>query len=220
MTPVVINNFNRISTVKKLVEDLQRLNYNEIHILDNGSTNPDVLQLYDTLHSVEVHKHRNMGPRAIYDTGLIKKFKGWVAYTDSDIELNPNTPAGFIEILIEKAEKWGYNKAGLALRLDDIQPHQFGYNWKAWEAKYWTQELEKDVYHADVDTTFCVIRTDQPFSYSSIRIAGDFTCRHIPWYSQWDSLSVEEIFYLENSSNDSTYKKCYLEYKARKNDSN
>lgn len=212
--PVVINNRNWITPVKKLVEDLQRLNYEEIHIIDNGSTSPDLLQFYDTLSSVRVHHYPNIGPRAIYDTGLIKQFKGWVAYTDSDIELNPNTPPGFIETLIEKAGKWGYQKAGLALKLDDIESHQFGYSWKNWESKYWMQELEKDVYHADVDTTFCIVRKDIPFQYRSIRIAGDFTCRHLPWYTDFNHLSKEEQFYLDHSSDESTYQRVYKQFLA------
>lgn len=216
MIPCVINNFNRLSTTKKLVEDLQALNYTKIVILDNGSSYPPLLQWYNTLSDVVVYKLNNIGPRAIYDSGIIKSFPSWVAYTDSDIELNLNTPHGFIETMIEKAEKWGYTKAGLALRTDDIQPHQFGYNWREWESKYWTQELEKDVYHADVDTTFCIVRKDIPFQYRSIRLAGDFTCKHLPWYNSFDNLSEEEEYFLEHSSDDSTYKRCWKQYVASK----
>ena len=52
--PVVINNFNRFSTTKKMVEDLQRLGFPDIYIIDNGSNYPALLQWYSCIEGSSV----------------------------------------------------------------------------------------------------------------------------------------------------------------------
>jgi hypothetical protein len=37
--------------------------------------------------------------------------------------------------------------------------------------------------------------------YESVRIGGDFACRHIPWYLDFTNLSEEEQYYLNNLDN-------------------
>lgn len=213
--PIVINNFNRLSTTKKLTEDLYALGYQNIHILDNLSTYKPLLEWYEFIQEFSnVHVEMledNMEQLAIYNSGYINKFEGkpWIAYTDSDIELNPSTPGEFIAILIEKAEKYGYNKVGLALRRDDLPDNDYANHYRWWEERYWKNELEKDVYDAHIDTTFCIIRHGQPFDYKAIRVAGNLTAKHVPWYTNFDDLSEEERYYLEQAKGWSTYKRYY-----------
>jgi hypothetical protein len=140
----------------------------------------------------------------------------WIAYTDSDIELNPNTPSNFIEILIEKAEKYKYTKAGLSIRIDDLPDTPFANEYKNWEKKYWETPLEENVYDAQIDTTFCIIKPELRFDYKALRVGGDLTCRHIPWYNSLDNLDEEELYYIEHSLDYSTYKRYYNTYKNQK----
>ena len=52
MIKIVINNRNRLTSTKNMLEHLLRLNPNEqIIILDNGSTYPPLLEWYKTIKS-------------------------------------------------------------------------------------------------------------------------------------------------------------------------
>jgi hypothetical protein len=209
--PVIINNFNRLSTTKKLVEDLKNLSYNNVHILDNKSSYLPLLEWYNTQPSVVKRLDDNLLQLAVYNSGYINEFikEPWIAYTDSDIELNQDTPFGFIETLIEKAEKYDRSKAGLALRIDDLPDNEYANHYRAWEEKYWQKELEPNVYDAHIDTTFCVIKPGQPFDYAAVRVGGNMTARHVPWYADFHNLTSEEKYYLETSNGWSTYKRFY-----------
>jgi hypothetical protein len=209
--PIILNNFNRLSTTKKLADDLSKLGYTNIHILDNDSTYPPLLDWYEhCAYKVEL-MGKNYGQLAVYNSDYINKFKGWVAYSDSDIELNPFTPKGMVEGLIRFAERYNKPKAGLALRIDDL-PHTT-YSDYVWfhEQKYWDRELESDVYEANVDTTFSVIKVGEPFTYEAIRLGGNYTARHIPWYLDYDNLTEEEKYYIEHSSSEFSTTKRFVD---------
>lgn len=209
--PIVINNFNRLTTTRDLVRDLKRLGYTNIHILDNDSKYPPLLEWYDTNPCTIKRLGANLGQLAIYNSGYINEFKGWVAYTDSDIELNPETPRDFIQILIEAAEDCNKLKAGLALRLGDLPNTEYAQYAKYWEQRYWEVKLKKDIYDANVDTTFCVIQVGQPFTYDAVRVAGKFTARHIPWYLNYDNLSEEEQYIINHSNSEFSTTKRYVD---------
>jgi len=215
--PVIINNFNRVTTTKKLVSDLQNLGYTNVIILDNQSTYTPLLEWYKTNPCRVEHLERNFQSLAVYDCGIIKEFKDlpWVAYTDSDIELNPNTPADFVNTLIEKAEKYDYPKAGLSIRIDDLPDTNFANEYRIWERKYWEHPLEENVFDAQVDTTFCIIKPSLRFDYRALRVAGDLTCIHRPWYVDFDNLDEEELHYIEKSLDYSTYKRYYYTHKNK-----
>lgn len=209
--PIIINNRNRLTTTKKLADNLYSLGYTNIHILDNNSTYPPLLEWYKECSYRVKRSDKNLGQLAIYNSGYINEFKGWVAYSDSDIELNPNTPRGFIEQMIGIAEKYNKLKVGLALRIDDLPTNLHAARFKLWEQPHWTKEIEKDVYEAFVDTTFSIIKVGQPFQYQALRIAGDLTARHIPWYQDYDNLSEEERYYIDHSSSEFSTTKRFID---------
>jgi len=201
--PVIINNFNRLTTTRKLAEDLSKLGYRNIHILDNASTYPPLLEWYKECPYTVKRLDANLGNLAIYNSAYISNFNGWVVYSDSDILLGENTPQDVVEKMIEATEKYGYLKAGLSLRIDDLPNTDYGNKARIWERKYWEQKLEEDVYEAEVDTTFSIIRTDQPFMYKALRLGGRYTAIHHPWYLDYSNLSEEEKYVINAS--DSTY---------------
>jgi glycosyltransferase involved in cell wall biosynthesis len=87
---VVINNRNRLTTTKNMVEKLLQLNPDEqIIIIDNGSTYPPLLEWYKTI-NVEVYFEKNEGHLALWATQLDKVLGEFFVYTDSDIILNEN----------------------------------------------------------------------------------------------------------------------------------
>lgn len=209
--PIILNNFNRLTTTKKLADDLSKLGYTNIHILDNKSTYPPLLEWYSQCpYTVEL-LDGNLGQLAVYNSGYINKFQGWVAYSDSDIEINPNTPQGFVEHMTQVAERHNRIKSGLALKIDDIPNTRYGLYVKWLESRYWKQELEPDIYSAHVDTTFSVIQVGQPFTYEAVRLAGNYTARHIPWYLDYENLSPEELFIIEHSSSEFSTTKRFVD---------
>ena len=196
---VVINNRNRLTTTKKMVDDLLERDTKKIIIIDNESTYPPLLEWYKTLPSnVRVHYGPNYGHFAIFISGVLKEIEeDWCFYTDADIELNPNMPKNYQQYMYELATAYNYNKVALALRIDDIPDHYMLKNQVLRnEGHWWSQRILENVYRADTDTTFCLIKKCDQFD--SLRIAGDYTARHTPWYLDLDNLSEEEQYYNDN----------------------
>lgn len=196
---VVINNRNRLSTTKKLVEDLLERNTKQIWILDNGSTYEPLLDWYQTLpNEVEVKRYDNHGYLAIFSTGLINQIEEeWCFYTDSDIELNPKMTKDYQEAMLYYAHALDSKKISLALDISDLPDHYwFKEQVKRNEGRWWLDEVEPNVFRADTDTTFSLIQKCDQFS--SFRLGGDFTSKHIPWYIDLDNLTEEETYYIDN----------------------
>lgn len=209
--PIFLINRNLLSSTKKLVEDLYNLGETNLHIIDNASTYPPLLEWYKEQTLAKVHYHENLGERALWNSNLINEIDSpYYIISDSDIELNPNTPKTLIQDMISLMEKYDYTKIGLSLSLDFPQDNDYQkFSWE-WEQKFWQEELEPDLYRADVDTTFCLFKKGE-FTYRSLRMAGDYTARHLPWHKDLNNLSQEDIYYLQHSSNTSTFKRHYEE---------
>jgi hypothetical protein len=199
MFKVVINNRDRLSTTKKLVEDLLERNTQEIWIIDNASTYPPLLDWYNQVpNEVKVLRYHNGGHLALWSLGVVNNIpEDWVFYTDSDIELNPKMPKDYQRIMLEAAREYNHIKVGCALAVDDIPEHYWLRNQVLRnENRWWLEQIGPDVYLADTDTTFNLNRKADLFK--SIRLAGDFTCRHKPWYINMDSLDAEEQYYYDH----------------------
>jgi len=212
--PVIINNYNRLTTTKKLADDLKNLGYTNIHILDNASSFPPLLEWYMDCPYIVKRLDSNQEFLSVYNSGYINEFidRPWIVYSDCDVELNPLTPPGFIEKLIELTEKYHKTKGGLALRIDDLPDNSYANHYGDWEKRYWVNKLEEDVYNGHIDTTFCIIKPGLPFDYQAIRVAGNMTASHKPWYTDFSNMDEEEKYYLATSSDNSSYKRFYEAY--------
>lgn len=198
---VVINNRNRLTTTKNMVEKLLKLNPEEqIIIIDNESTYQPLLDWYKSVeNSVDIRYHGNHGHLAVWSIELIKELGDYFVYTDSDIELNENFPENWKEIMLNYWHKY-QRKVALALHTDDLPDH---YRFKNQvirnEGRWWANELEPNVFEADTDTTFFLIQNFGDNQYTSVRLAHDnFIARHVPWYHDLKNLDEEEVFYLKN----------------------
>ncbi len=212
--PIIINNFNRLTTTKKLADDLFKLGYTDIHILDNNSGYQPLLDWYDKCPYTVVRLGKNLGQLAVYNSDYINKFTGWIAYSDSDIILGESTPKMFIDIMVEKVEKYEYPKIGLCLQIDDLPNNEYTREVKRIESKFWERKLEENLYIADVDTTFCLIKVGEPFCYKSLRIGGELVAQHHPWYLDYRNLSEEEKYILQESSNEYSTTKRFMDSHA------
>ena len=200
MIKVVINNRNRLTTTKNMVEKLLELNPSEeIVILDNGSTYPPLLEWYKTIHC-EKYLLDNHGHLALWSSGVHKYIGDYFVYTDSDIILNDNFPKNWMLKMYEILQKYNYNKVSLALEVNDLPDH---YRYKNQvmrnENRWWLEQVEDGIFKADTDTTFSLYKNIHDNVYPSLRIAKDnMICKHKGWYDDLDNLNEEERYYLEH----------------------
>lgn len=213
-TPIVINNFNRLTSTRNMYEFLRSRNFNNIIILDNNSSYPPLLEWYSSLNENEVVRFSsNIGAHCLFDSGYLKNINSeYVVYSDSDIELNPLMPDDFLEVMKEKLLKYNEQKIGLALRIDDVPLSCYRNCFTGTidhERQFWVNQLEKDVYMAMVDTTFCLLRKPGHHDLRALRIAGNFTARHLPWYKEYSTLDEEEKYFIEHSNPQSNFRNGY-----------
>ena len=199
--PIYLTNMNRLTTTKKMVDDLFRLNGNAIiNIIDNASTYPPLLKWYDEIkNDVNVIKQtQNLGCWTFFYSGHYQNVKeDYYVYSDSDLELNPKMPYNWQEIMMNYLEKYK-RKPSLALKLSDVEEGEFKNHILNHQNICWYPTDEVNAYLAVTDMTFTLDSKINGYRYESIRLAGDFECRHIPWYLDFNNLPEEEIYYLSN----------------------
>jgi len=201
--PIIINNYNRLTTLKALISSLERRGYTNIFVIDNASTYPPLLEYYITCPYTVFRLERNVGYLAIWKTDIHKKFiEGYYVYTDSDVVPCDECPDDFLNHFLQILKRHKYaTKTGFGLRIDDLPDH---YDLKQsvieWESKFWKHEVEENVFCAPIDTTFALYR---PFAKKNAnwyieqyRTGGKYTAHHLPWYNNSAALSEEEQYYI------------------------
>jgi FkbM family methyltransferase len=161
-------------------------------ILDNKSTCEDTIRYLKTLSYTIFWRDENRGPwiaphvnSDIYDI-LPCKF----ILTDPDLQFNPNLPSNFIEIMSELSDLHSCEKIGFALDIADFEDmFQSRYVDELtiydWEKLFWTRKVEHptyELYNSEIDTTFCLVNKQHIYNDCHIRVAGNFTAKHLPWY--------------------------------------
>jgi glycosyltransferase involved in cell wall biosynthesis len=202
MFPIIINNRNRLTTTKNMVEHLLSLNKNqEIIILDNDSTYDPLIKWYKEVEDkIDIRYLKNEGHLAVWSTGIYKELGDYFIYTDSDLELNLNMPYSYQIFMYNLMQKYEINKIALGIKINDLPDH---YRYKNQvirnEGRWWLEEVEPDIYKADTDTTFSLMRNIGDNMYKSLRICKpDFICKHVPFYIDLENLDEEEKYYIEN----------------------
>lgn len=209
--PIVIICYNNYRYVENTLSQILRINkeyYKNIIILNNASTCEDTIEYLRGLTSVSIINNiGNFGPWIAADNNshIYNVLPNKFVLTDPDLKLNENIPSNFVDILATLSDKYKTTKIGLAL---DITEHDKFYQTAEymanlsiydWEKRFWIDRIEDAdyvLYKADIDTTFCLINKDNVAAaaaatsasanaanaYLQIRVAGNFTAKHIPWY--------------------------------------
>ena len=218
--PVVVPCFNNPTYTARMVSQLRRLGFRRIVLTDGGSTYPpmrDLLNAPGEAVSV-VLLSENPGPRHVFlDPVTFAALPRHFCVTDPDLAFNPAMPVDFLDDLAALSARERVGKAGLALDLSDREamrdePIQIGERtWQIWEweEQFWRDELPPlrrggdPVYRAPVDTTFALYDKtffDPDHFLEAVRVAGRFTCRHLPWYRARELSEEEERFYRSTQS--------------------
>lgn len=201
--PIVINNRNRHTTLKQLIDTLENFGYRNIYILDNQSTWPPLLEYYKSLPYEVIYLDGNYGYNALEKIPFYKKIrKSYFVYTDSDVVPAPGCPpaflAYFLNVLQQREE---YQKVGFSLKIDDLPAH-FTDRDKILEIErpYFGQPAGDGLYEAPIDTTFALHRPYALIStvggYRMLRTAAPCEALHLPWYNNSSQLSEEEQYYI------------------------
>lgn len=214
--PVFIISYNQYTFVKSMVEQLQPYTTN-IYVIDNKSTYEPLIEYLkdiDGNKATVLWMPENYGHKVYERDEIIALGGEKYIVTDPDLLLNPNIPPNFIEVLAELSDKYKTNKIGFALDIKDNINIKKKYNGKTLpehESAYWSQPVpdpEYKLYKADIDTTFALINKKYYVKGAldnSIRVAGDFTCKHRPWLNDWEAdLVPGELDHYLNANNKST----------------
>jgi hypothetical protein len=199
--PIIINNRNRYTFLKQMIEQLQSFGYQNIYVLDNDSTYPPLLDYYKVIPAKVIYLKQNVGYKALWETNTFEQFKNqFYVYTDPDILLQKNCPRDFVYHLYKELIKYSNKeKAGVALKIDDL-PEYYSHKQIAIdnEKPFWEKEISENVYDAPVDTTLALYK---PLAFGNaeeceaIRLAGKIAAHHLTWYLDSNNLSEEELYY-------------------------
>jgi hypothetical protein len=218
--PIIIINFNQLFYLKQLISFLEQKKTKNIIIIDNNSSYPPLLDYYNEINNrVTIHRlNENLGHLVLWKKReLFKKYtKGFFVLTDADIVPNSNLKEdylnGLLKMLLKHKTK---SKVGLALKIDDI-PNAFilKENVINWETKFWISEIEKNVFDAEIDTTFALYwpKTDRlinylyPSFFNALRIGGEYIATHGGWYIDHNNLTEEQKFYFKTANNSNSWK--------------
>ncbi len=205
--PIIINNFNRLEYLQRLLNGLEKRNCKNIIILDNQSTYPPLLEFYkNTKHRVEF-LDKNYGYRALWKSGMYQEFKyNFFVYTDSDLEIVDECPDNFMEFFrsILQAHKT-CKKVGFSLKIDDLpDAYILKKDVIEWESQFYKKKVNDTLYRAQLDTTFAMYR---PFSFKHTashiplmyRTAFPYQIKHLPWYVDSNNISEEEQYYMKTT---------------------
>lgn len=207
---ICYNNYRYVENTLSQILRINKEYYKNIIILNNASTCEDTIEYLKKLGSDGVvsiiNNIGNFGPWIAADNNshIYNVLPNKFVLTDPDLKLNDNIPSNFVDILATLSDKYKTTKIGLAL---DITEHHMFYQTAEymanlsiydWEKRFWIDRIEDAdyvLYKADIDTTFCLINKDNvaaaaatasasanATAYLQIRVAGNFTAKHIPWY--------------------------------------
>jgi FkbM family methyltransferase len=226
--PIIVVCYNNYKYVNHTLTQIKQINteyYKNIIILNNSSTCVDTIEFLKTV-DVKVINNNNNGPwinsytnAHIYNT-LPDKF----ILTDPDLELNENIPSNFVEILSDLSDKYKTSKIGMALSITDFEKmydgaYALSKNIYEHEIQFWMNKIEDssyELYYADIDTTFCLINKNHNEN-SRIRVAGNFTAKHLPWYKDNKIYNVYNNYMANiNTTSISTISKIIVPYIERK----
>jgi len=192
--PILIICFNNYKYVENTLNKLLNINKDfkgDIQIIDNCSTCSQTRHYLENTNYKVIYRSENRGPRiSPYDNvDIYNEMPEKFFLTDPDLQFNELLPSNFMDILVEISEKYKSYKTGFALDISDSDKMLPGVYFRGkticeWEQTFWEnkiQDEERELFWADIDTTFCLINKNYLGS-RDIRVAGNFTAKHLPWY--------------------------------------
>jgi len=197
--PVFINCRDRLKPLKELIKWLEDEGLKNIILIDNDSTYPPLLDFYSKNKYKVVRIRENAGHTAAWLCGILRLHAKGKAFILTDPDIIPAEGShGAVKHFVDLLNKYPkYQKVGFGLKIDDLpDTYELKPTVINWESQFWEKEIEKDVFSAEIDTTFAVCRPDIPYLYSpALRTGGRFMARHEPWYIDSNNIDQEMTYY-------------------------
>ena len=190
--PIIIPCYKNVHYVKHMIRQLKALDSTvDIVILNNSSEPTDQFPSDPTIRVFDGPHNEGPWVTPMKNKSLYDLMPSMYIVTDADLQLNENMPPNFLVIMRMLALKHNTYKLGLALDISTPQLiHSIpGYadnkDIVEFEKRYWTKrvpDLHFELYEAAIDSTFALLNKNIPVEKFNLRIAGNFTARHMPWY--------------------------------------
>jgi hypothetical protein len=206
-TPIIINNFNRLDSLRQLIWSLEKRGYTNLYIIDNHSSYLPLLDYYRKCPYTVFHLDENIGMNALWKTGIYNRFKrDFFVYTDSDVVPIEECPENFLLLFHETLKKHKLaRKVGFSLKIDDI-PDCYSFREEVIdnEKHFFKHKQDEFLFWAPIDTTFALYRPygkrkHAYFNIEMYRCAFPYMARHIPWYIDSNNPDEENRYYIENA---------------------
>ncbi len=203
--PVFINCRDRATDLKRLVAWLQKVGVRKIALVDNDSSYPELLKFYDKSQCQVLPLGVNHGQKAPWESlavGILAKDSYYIVSDPDVIPIQdcPDDALGHFHEILQKYKT--YMKVGFGLKIDDI-PDRYLLKKTVvnWEKQFWQNELEPDIYIADIDTTFALYRPNTwYFLENSLRTGYPYIAEHTAWYQDSKRPSAEDRYYQQHAS--------------------
>ena len=195
-------NRNLLTTFKNTLEFLRKEPRVEIHILDQESTYPPLLEFYKTI-TEEIHYAKNEGPQSAWDNKYKHLRKDYFIVADTDC-MYDGVPDDWLDVMLHAINQPGSPKIGFSLEIEDLPNTDIGKQAHAHEAKYWENKIDLG-WDAHVDSTFALYRANLSFSYNGIRLDKPYCIQHAPWYIDNCCIPEEWQYYLDHANAKSTW---------------
>lgn len=207
--PIIINSFNRLDSLRRLMSWLQTAGYKNIIIVDNASNFPPLVAYLQAIAASRaarvIHLEKNCGHTVLWDQDLLTRFgiDSEYVYTDPDVipaDFCPHDVVRKLQQILE-SEPSVY-KAGLGLRVDDLpDTYQFKESVLRYESQLWRQPAAQGLYYAQLDTTFSLYRPHSKHGLMelAIRTGWPYLAAHEGWYLNSAEPNQEDIFYLHTA---------------------
>ena len=210
--PIIINNFNRLTYLRQLIAWFEKAGLKNIHVIDNASTYPPLLDYYHSLRYNVYRLDKNVGHEALWRTHVYQRFRhDYYVYTDSDVLPVEECPYNILDYYLQLFELYPeFTKLGVGLEIGDLPDHNpRKQEVIEWEQKFWETEIAPGLYKARIDTTFALYRPDTMYQQweTTLRTGFPYMARHLPWYENPDNLSDEDRFFNEHATEVSSWRK-------------
>lgn len=199
---LLLVNRNLLETTKNAVEFLRREERVKIHILDQGSTYPPLLEWYKTIPEDIIYCN-NEGPYSCWHPKYENFRKNYFIVADSDC-IYDRVPDDWLDVMLNALMHSGASKVGFSLEIEDLPNTELGREAHAIESRYWEKKTPYG-WDAAIDTTFALYKSYSPFSYEAIRLDKPYTIQHAPWYLDVCCIPEEWEYYLEHANSVSTW---------------
>lgn len=223
MIPIVIICYNNYKLVANMINQIENINenisYNDIWIINNKSSCKLTIDYLNKTYYKVINLDNNYGHNVWLNKFIYDELPEKFIVTDPDLKLNESLPKNYIDILINISEKFCAVRVGFAIDISEPElmfPYKFSDFKPEWinisticksQEQYWQKKLyylNYELYNRPIDTTFLLFNKKYKNLNIHIRVANNFTCKHLPWYKDINILSRYQRYIMYNDSNDSS----------------